>query len=156
MFRRFCLGLATLGVVLLVASISALAAGSPVYAGGSRKANRYMDIEIQVLSGGRRANWRIDVFGPCTENLRLGRTVGTDAGNTPQDPQLRISRGRFALSWHAHSSLSDLTYSYQLAGHAVGSGYVGTFHYHESEGPAYRCDSHLLHWSAHRRSGGFP
>jgi hypothetical protein len=113
------------------------------------------DIEIQV-SGGRRVNWRIDVFGPCTENLRLGRTVGTDAGNTPQDPQLRISRGRFALSWHAHSSLSDLTYSYQLAGHAVGSGYVGTFHYHESEGPAYRCDSHLLHWSAHRRPGGFP
>ncbi len=155
MFRRFCLGLATVGVVLLVVSMSALAAGSPVYAGGSRKANRYMDIEPQVLSGGHRADWRIDVFGPCTENLRLGRTVGTDAGNTPQDPQLRISRVRFALNWQAHSSLSNLAYSYQLAGHAVG-GYVGTFHYHESEGAAYRCDSHLLHWSAHRRSGGFP
>ena len=38
MFRRFCLGLATLGVVLLVANMSALAAGSPVYAGGSGKA----------------------------------------------------------------------------------------------------------------------
>ena len=88
-----------------------------------------MDIEIQVLSAGRRANWRIDVFGPCTENLRLGRTVGTDAGNTPQDPQLRISGGRFALNWHAHSSLSNLTYGYQLAGHAVADGYVGTFHY---------------------------
>src|ERR1700733_7417762 len=119
MFRRFCLGLATLGVVLLVVSMSALAASSPVYAGGSRKANRYMDIELQVLPGGRRANWRIDVFGPCTENERLGRTVGTDAGNTPQDPRVRISRGRFALNWHAHSSLSNLTYSYQLAGHAV-------------------------------------
>jgi hypothetical protein len=156
MFRRFCLGLATLGVVLLVVSMSALAAGSSVYAGRSRKANRYMDIELQVLPGGRRANWRIDVFGPCTENLRLGRTVGTDAGNTPQDPRLHISRGRFALNWHAHSSLSNLTYSYQLAGHAVAGGYAGTFHYHESEGSAYRCDSHLLHWSAHRRSGGFP
>ncbi len=66
MFRRFCLGLATLGVVLFVVSMSALAAGSPVYAGGSRKANRYMDIEIQVLSRGHRANWRIDVYGPCT------------------------------------------------------------------------------------------
>jgi hypothetical protein len=156
MFRRFCLGLATLGVVLLVVSMSALAAGSPVYAGGSRKANRYMDIEIQVLPRGHRANWRIDVFGPCTENLRLGRTVGTDAGNTPQDPQLRISGGRFTLNWQAHSSLSELTYSYQLAGNAVAGGYVGTFRYHESEGPAYRCDSHPLHWSAHRRSGGFP
>ena len=157
MFRRYCLGLAMLGVVLLVVSMTALAAGSPVYAGGSRKANRYMDIELQVLPGGHRANWRIDVYGPCTENLHLGRTVGTDAGNTPQDPQLRINRGRFALNWHAHSSLSNLTYSYQLAGHAVAGGYVGTFHYHESEpGTAYRCDSHLLHWSAHPRAGGFP
>jgi hypothetical protein len=156
MFRRFCLGAATLGVALLVANMTALAAGSPVYAGGSRKANRYMDIELHVVTGGHRANWRIDVYGPCTEYEHLGRTVGTDAGNTPQDPQLRISRGRFALNWHAHSSLSNLTYSYQLAGHAVAGGYVGTFHYHESEGPAYRCDSHLLHWSAHRRPGGFP
>ena len=74
-----------------------------------------MDIEIQVVPGGRRANWRIDVFGPCTENEQLGRTVGTDAGNTPPDPQLRISDGRFVLKHHAHSSLSNLTYSYQLS-----------------------------------------
>jgi hypothetical protein len=157
MFRRICLGVAVLGVVLLVASMSALAAGSPVYAGGSRKASRYMDIELQVVHSGRRANWRIDVFAPCTEDLHLGRTVGTDAGNTPQDPRLGISDGHFALNWHAHSTISNLTYSYQLAGHAVAGGYVGTFHYHESEpGTGYRCDSHLLHWSAHRRAGGFP
>ena len=133
-------------LLLFAVTAGALAAGGHVYAGGSRKADRYMDIELQVLAGGRRANWRIDVYGPCTENLRLGRTVGTDAGNTPQDPQLRISRGRFALNWHAHSTLSNLTYSYQLDGHAVADGYAGTFHYHESEGTAYRCDSHLLHW----------
>ena len=57
---------------------------------------------------------------------------------------------------YAHSSLSNLTYSYQLAGHTSAGGYAGTFHYHESEGPAYRCDSHVLHWSAHPRPGGFP
>ncbi|HTT27906.1 MAG TPA: hypothetical protein VMG37_05820 [Solirubrobacteraceae bacterium] len=143
-------------LVLLIATAGASAAGGPVYAGGSPKANRYMDIEIQVLAGGRRANWRIDVYGPCTENERLGRTVGTDAGNTPSDPRLRINSGRFTLEWHAHSSLSNLTYSYQLAGHAVAGGFAGTFHYHESEGAAYHCDSHLLHWRAHRRPGGFP
>jgi hypothetical protein len=96
-----------------------------VYDGGSRKANRYMDIELQVLPSGHRANWRIDVFGPCTENERLGRTVGTDAGNTPPDPQLRISGGRFVLGHHAHNMLSNLTYAYQLSGYAVPGGFAG-------------------------------
>jgi hypothetical protein len=119
-----------------VATAGALAtAGGRVYAGGSRKANRFMDIDLQVLAGDRRANWRIDVYGPCTGNLRLGRTVGTDAGNTPSDPRLRISARRFTLKWHAHSSLSNLTYSYQLAGHAVAGGYAGTFHYHRAKDP---------------------
>ena len=99
-------------------------------------------------------------YGPCTEYEHLGRTVGTDAGNTPQDPQLRISGGRFALNWHAHSSLSNLTYSFQLAGHAVAGGYVGTFHYHESEAPRLsvrlapltgRAAAPAPSWSAHRR-----
>ncbi len=156
-FTALAVGAATLVAALSAVSVSALAAGGPVYAGGSPKATRHMDIEIQVAPGGRRANWRIDVFGPCTENEQLGRTVGTDAGNTPPDPQLRISDGRFVLKHHAHSSLSNLTYSYQLSGHAVPGGFAGTFHYHESEsGTAYRCDSHLLHWRAHRRAGGFP
>ena len=100
------IGLSALG--LLIATAGALAAGDGVYAGGSPKANRYMDIELQVLPGDRRANWRIDVYGPCTEYERLGRTVGTDAGDTPTDPQLRISGGRFTLRWHAHNSLSNL------------------------------------------------
>jgi hypothetical protein len=87
---RIALALSVL--LMSVATAGALAtAGGRVYAGGSRKANRFMDIELQVLAGGRRANWRIDVYGPCTGNLRLGRTVGTDAGNTPSDPRLRIS-----------------------------------------------------------------
>jgi hypothetical protein len=77
----------------LVATAGALAAGGRVYAGGSPKANRCMDIEIQVLPGDRRGNWRIDLYGPCTEYERLGRTVGTDAGNAPADPQLRRVAG---------------------------------------------------------------
>ena len=127
-----------------------------MYAGGSRRANRHMDITIQVLPGGRRANWRVDVFGPCTEHLRLGRTVGTDAGNTPQDPRLRLAGGAFALNWHAYASLHPLWYSYSLVGHATPGGFVGTFHYRESDHRGYRCDSRLLHWSARRTSRSFP
>jgi hypothetical protein len=65
------------------------------------------------------------VYGPCPENERLGRTVGTDACYMPSDPQLRINGGRFTLKRHAHSSLSNVTYSYQLAGHAVAGGFAG-------------------------------
>jgi hypothetical protein len=155
--RRARRAIAVTVIGLLVGTAGAAAAGGPVYAGGSPKADRYMDIEIQVLAGGRRANWRIDVYGPCTEHESLGRTVGTDAGGTPPDPQLRISGGRFALSRHGHNLLNtNFTWSYQLAGHAVPGGFAGTFHYHESQPPAYRCDSHVLHWHAHRRPGGFP
>jgi hypothetical protein len=127
-----------------------------VYAGASRRANRHMDITIQVLAGEKRANWRVDVFGPCTEHLRLGRTVGTDAGNTPQDPQLRLTGGHFTLNWHAYASLHPLWYSYSLTGHAVRGGFVGTFRYRESDHHGYRCDSGQLDWRAHRTGGSFP
>lgn len=107
-----------------------------------------MDITIQVLTGGRSANWRVDVFGPCTENEQLGRTVGTDAGNTPPDRRIRIRAGRFTLTKHATSPLSGLTYSYRLIGHAVHGGFAGTFHYQETDHHGYSCDVPLLHWSA--------
>jgi hypothetical protein len=114
-----------------------------------------MDIAIQVLSAGRRGNWRIDVYGPCTENERLGRTVGTDAGSTPPDPQLRIKAGRFTLQRQATNPNAGLSYSYVLAGHAVHGGFTGTFQYTEHEG-SYRCDSTLLRWRAHRTTATFP
>ncbi|MBV9605150.1 MAG: hypothetical protein JO027_08585 [Solirubrobacterales bacterium] len=140
-----------------IAAAGAAAAVAPgVYAGRSPRAVRHMDIELQVLPGDRRANWRVDVFGPCTEHLTMGRTVGTDAGNTPQDPRLRLSGGRFTLNWHAYASLHPLWYSYTLTGHAVAGGFTGTFHYRESDHHGYLCDSHLLHWSARRTSGSFP
>jgi hypothetical protein len=66
-----------------------------------------MDITIQVLGGGHRARWRIDVFAPCTEHERLGRTVGTDAGNTPPDRRLRI-RGSLAFQREAGLSRRSL------------------------------------------------
>jgi hypothetical protein len=115
-----------------------------------------MDITIQVLRGSRRAKWRVDVFGPCTEHLRLGRTVGTDAGNIPQDPRLHLRGGRFVLNWHGYASLHPLWYSYTLVGHAVPGGFAGTFHYRESDHHGYRCDSRLLHWSARRTQRSFP
>lgn len=153
--RALGIGAATLLSVLSTVTVSALAAGSRVYTGGSRKANRYMDIQLQVLPGGTRANWRIDVFGPCTEHERLARTIGTDAGATPPDPRLQINDGRFVLHRHARDPLSNLNFTYTLTGHAVPGGFVGTLHYAESNGP-YRCDSHLLHWRAHRTSASFP
>jgi hypothetical protein len=134
---------------------AALAAGG-VYAGGSPNATRYMDITIQVLSGGRSANWRVDVFGPCTENEHLGRTVGTDAGNTPPDRRLSIHDGRFKLSKQATSPFSGLTYTYRLTGHATHGGFAGTFHYDETDHRGYSCDVPLLHWSARHTTGTFP
>ena len=143
-------------LVLATSGAGAALAATGVYSGGSRKATRYMDITIEVLSGGRSANWRVDVYGPCTENEQLGRTVGTDAGNTPPDRRLRIRGGRFTLTQHATSPFSGLTYSYRLTGHAVNSGFVGTFHYQETDHHGYRCDVPLLHWSARPTASTFP
>lgn len=143
-------------VLFTVASATVAFASASVYAGGSPKATRYMDITIQVLSSGRSANWRIDVFGPCTEDDQLSRTVGTDAGNTPPDRRLRLRGGRFTLSKHATSPLSGLTYSYRLTGRAVHGGFVGTFHYYETDHRGYHCDVPLLHWSARHTAGTFP
>jgi hypothetical protein len=97
------------------------------------------------------------VFGPCTENDRLGRTVGTDAGNTPPNPQLKVHAGRFSLHQHATSSISGISYSYTLVGHAVGHGFAGTFRYYETSvrDKRYRCTVPLLHWKAHRSSQSF-
>lgn len=142
--------------VLAGASAGTALAASGVYSGGSPKRTRYMDITIQVLAGGHRANWRVDVFGPCTENEQLGRTVGTDAGNTPPDRRLEVHDGRFTLTKHATSPYSGLTYSYRLTGHATANGYVGTFHYHETNHQGYSCDVPLLHWSARHTTGTFP
>jgi hypothetical protein len=140
-----------------IASVSAVAAVAPgVYAGGTPRANRYMDITIQVLRGGRSANWRIDVYGPCTEHERMGRTVGTDAGNTPPDPRLTLRDGSFVLNKHAMSKLDGLSYRYQLTGHAAPGGFAGTFHYSETDHHGYACDSRLLHWRATRSAGTFP
>jgi hypothetical protein len=148
-------GLALLGTLSVTAAV-AMAVTPGVYKGGSRTpANRYMDIQLQVLRGSRRANWRIDVSGPCTENERLGRTVGTDAGSSPPDPRLKISNGRFLLRKHAIDTLDGLHYGYTLAGHAVAGGFAGTFRYTESQG-AYNCDSLLLHWRARRSDTTFP
>lgn len=142
---------AVLGVMPAVA----LAVTSGVYDGASRPGNRHMDIAIQVTDGGRRANWRIDVYGPCTENERLGRTVGTDAGSTPPDPRLRITSGRFTLTRRATNPNTGLQYSYVLTGRSARGGFAGTFHYTEHQG-AYRCDSTVLRWSAHRTKATFP
>lgn len=152
--RLFLSAGAVLATLLLAAAV-ALAARSGVYKGGSRPANRHMDIAIQILGGGKRANWRIDVYGPCTEHERLGRTVGTDAGSTPPDPQLRIKAGRFSLKRRATSPYSGLHYAYVLVGHTASGGFSGTFHYEEHQG-AYRCDSKVLHWRAHHTNASFP
>src|ERR1700733_1252904 len=143
-------------IVLTALGAGTALAASGVYSGGSPKRTRYMDITIQVLAGGHRANWRVDVFGPCTENEQLGRTVGTDAGNTPPDRRLGIRDGRFTLTKHATSPFSGLTYTYRLSGHTTAGGFVGTFHYYETDHRGYSCDVPLLHWSARHTTGTFP
>ncbi len=90
-----------------------------------------MDISFQLVDAGRKANWRVDVFGPCTENDRLSRTVGTDAGNTPPNPRLNLHAGRFSLHQHPTSPISGVSYSYTLLGH----GFAGTFRYVRDVGP---------------------
>ncbi len=113
-----------------------------------------MDIEIQVLRGGSRANWRIDVFGPCIRSdTQLDRTVGTDSGGG--DKQLEIRAGRFTLARRAYVKLDGLRYQYLLTGHATGDGFAGTFHYRETEF-GVTCDSSTLHWSARRSGQTFP
>jgi hypothetical protein len=74
--------------------------------------------------------------------------AGTAAGNTPPDRRLGIRDGRFTLTKHATSSLSGLTYTYRLTGHTTAGGFVGTFHYYETDHRGYSCDVPLLHWSA--------
>jgi hypothetical protein len=150
---RTVVALATIGAALLVTGV-AVAVAPGIYAGGTPKAKRYMDIAIQVLRGDRRANWRIDVFGPCMHSDdQLDRTVGTDSGGG--DKQLRITSGRFTLSRHAYVKLDGLRYQYLLTGHAVGGGYAGTFRYREAEF-GVRCDSTTLHWKAKRTRTTFP
>jgi hypothetical protein len=155
MTRRATAIVATALMVTALSATVAFGAGG-VYAGGSPKAMRYMDITIQVLAGGHSANWRVDVFGPCTEDDHLGRTVGTDAGNTPPDRRLRITDGHFTLHKLATSPYSGLTYTYRLTGHAVRGGFVGTFHYYETDHRGYSCNVPLLHWSARHTTGTFP
>jgi hypothetical protein len=144
--------------LMLLAALPTVALGVSrgVYRGASKGGSHHMDIAIQVLRGARQANWRIDVFAPCTEHEQLGRTVGTDAGNTPPDPRLQIKAGRFTLKRKpVTNTLSGLTYSYVLTGRSVRGGFAGTFHYAEHKG-AYRCDSTVLHWRVHLTGGSFP
>lgn len=150
---RAVLALATVGTALVLAA--AAAAVTPgVHAGRTPKAARYMDIAIQVLGGDKRANWRIDVFGPCIHSDdQLDRTVGTDSGGG--DKELQIRAGRFTLDRHAYVKLDGLRYQYLLTGHAVGDGFAGTFHYRETEF-GVTCDSSILHWTAKRSGESFP
>ena len=152
--RVLALGVAAL-LGALIAPSAAMAVSRGVYKGGSKKAARHMDISLKVLRGARKANWRIDVYGPCNEGDTLSRSVGPDVGNDPPDPYLHLKDGAFSLRWHNTSPYSGLHYSYVLIGHAVSGGFVGTFHYWEHEG-AYRCNSHELHWRAHRTDTTFP
>ena len=148
-------GIALALTLLLASAATAWAIYRGVYTGGSKPGNRHMDIALQILKGGHRANWRIDVYGPCTEHEQLSRTVGTDAGNSPPDPQLRIHAGHFRLRRRATNPNNGLKFSYLLVGRAVRGGFTGTFHYEEHQG-AYRCNSKLLHWRAHRSQSSFP
>ena len=147
-------------MVVLVCALSGVVvarAASPVYSGGSPKGVRHMDIMLGLVDGGRKADWRVDVFGPCTENDSLGRTVGTDAGNTPPNPPLVLHAERFVLRQHATSSISGLSYRYELTGHAVRGGFAGTFRYYEKSvrDPRYHCNVPLLHWRARRTAESF-
>jgi hypothetical protein len=56
---------AGVGTAALLAATAALGAVPGIYAGGSRPGDHQMDISIQVLRGGHRANWRVDLEGPC-------------------------------------------------------------------------------------------
>jgi hypothetical protein len=140
-------------VITLAFAVPAAYGASRVYAGGSRPANSQMDIALQLLRDGR-ANWRVDVTGPCSQpGYRLGRTVGTDSGDG--DRRLRIHDGRFRISRHASVTWDDLAYEYLLTGHRVRGGFAGTFHYSETE-YGIACHSAWLHWRAKPSRLPFP
>jgi hypothetical protein len=139
---------------------AAFAAAPGVYAGSTPLHHpRHMDIAIKVLHGGRRADWRVDVYAPCSvSEYSMGTTVGTDAGSVPPDPQIRFNRGSFVISRHGTSDIG-VHWSYILMGHAVSGGFAGTVRYTQSwvqAGQHIRCDSGTLAWKARRTRQTFP
>lgn len=152
-----------LTVTVLVATTcvtAALAATPGVYTGSTPLRHpRHMDIAIKVLHGGRRADWRVDVYAPCSvSEYSMGTTVGTDAGSIPPDPQIRFNLGRFVVSRHGTSDIG-VHWSYTLNGHTVPGGFAGSVHYIQSwvqAGQHIRCDSGTLAWTARRSGQTFP
>jgi len=63
-----------------------------------------MQISFMLARDGRRANWDVNVYGPCSDGSQLGRTIGTQV--QPPEPLLRIRDGRFALH---HSASVETT-----------------------------------------------
>jgi hypothetical protein len=118
-----------------------------------------MDIAIKMLHSDRRADWRVDVYAPCSvSEYSMGTTVGTDAGSVPPDPQIRFDRGRFVISRHATSDIG-VHWSYTLKGRTVSGGFAGTMRYTQSwvqAGQHIRCDSGTLAWTARRSRQTFP
>jgi hypothetical protein len=141
----------------------AAAAAPGLYTGGGghrgSAQSRWMTIAIQVLPHGRPANWDVGVFGPCSNpTYGNGTDIGTDAGDIPPDPPLRIRHGRFALRRHGVSP-TLVHWSWALTGHTTRHGFAGTFHYRDwwtQSGTKITCDSLLMHWRALPGKGPFP
>jgi hypothetical protein len=141
---------------LAFASGIALASAGTAYTGGSPKATHEMQIYL-YLRPHHRAEWRVDIEGPCSKGSKMGRSIGTDV--SIREPVLHLRHGRFMLHRSNTVETTGIHYRYMLRGHRIGAGFAGTLRYVEQDGiyspNAETCDSTLLHWTAHR-GGIFP
>jgi hypothetical protein len=144
---------ATLGLAL--SGGVAFSSGGVTYTGGSPKASHVMQIYL-YLQPDHRAQWDIDIRGPCSQGSELGRAIGT--GTSVHEPLLHLRLGRFRLQRSNTVQTTDIHYSYTLTGKRVTGGFAGTLRYVEHVGIGLpnpgTCDSTLLHWTA-RRGGIF-
>jgi hypothetical protein len=150
--------IAVITVVMLAAvcaGVTAAAVRPGYYAsrvGVQHKREAYLD--LQVLRGGRRADWNATVFGPCSvSEYGIGISFGTNV--QPPERPLQIRNGRFARSRHGVSS-TGTHWAYTLLGHPSGHGFAGTVRYTQAfqNGSTHvHCDSGIIAWNAKPTKG---
>ena len=155
------LGRGVLLVICLIAACAgaALAATPGLYASRApnRRAQRWMEIKLQVLTGGQRVNWWFEATAPCTSP---GTSLGDDEQSGPGArpvPPARLVHGRFLVS---HHGVDVVYWSFTLQGHVTPYGFAGTLrdtqHTVKGRHPAVRCDTGVMRWTARRSGGSFP
>ena len=147
---------------LLTAAVAAAPGGrAPIKPGWSGESvprtPPHFDIAIQGRDNGK-FPWFADFSAPCAEPAH-----SVDAGEvgTPftHDAPIRIRHGRFTASRHFHLGTQEESWL-TVSGHRVGRNrMVGTARVHSlfrAESTPWRCDTGVLHWTAHRDTFAMP